>query len=294
MRKLPLYTLTLAVGIFVSPSLLLAESGTLKMSWETSAELKQPESAIYDAKRNVLYVSNINGKGTEANNLGFLSQVSLDGKIEQLEWIKGLNAPKGMALRGDKLYVSDIKELVEIDIEKGAISKRYPAAGAVFLNDVAVADDGTVYVSDMMTDTIHRLQNGSLTAWLKSSALQSPNGLHVEGDRMIVGAWGIRSEGFKTQIPGHLRLVSIKDRSIKSLGHGKPVGNLDGVEADGKGNYYVTDWTAGKLFHITPSGDAKILLELEPGSADHEFVAERNLIVIPMMKNNKVMAFTVE
>ena len=283
------------IAIIASACLLAtsAVAQSLEKAWETTTELKGPESAIYDAQRDIIYISNVNGAPNEADGNGFISTMSTDGTITNLEWITGLNAPKGLTISGDKLYASDINELIEIEIESGTIANRYKADGAQFLNDVAADGDGNIYVSDMVTDTVYRLSDGTFEAWLHDDMLENPNGLHIEGDKLIVGSWGKMTDGFNTEVPGHLKSVSLRDGAITSLGSGAPVGNLDGVEADGNGNYYVTDWMAGKLFHITPAGDANALLELGPGSADHEVIAAQGLIVIPMMMDNKVIAYKI-
>jgi sugar lactone lactonase YvrE len=267
---------------------------TLEKAWETPADFKGPESALYDAQRDVIYVSNVNGAPNEADGNGFISKISLDGTITELEWVGGLNAPKGLAMTGDKLYVSDINMLVEIDAESGAVSNSYEAADAQFLNDVTADDAGNVYVSDMMTNTIYKLSDGQISAWVQSDELENPNGLLAEGDKLIVGAWGKMTDGFNTEVPGHLKAVSLSDGSISSLGNATPVGNLDGVEADGQGSYYVTDWMNGKLLHIDADGNANEMLALGQGSADHEVVLEKNLVLIPMMMNNTVQAYTIK
>lgn len=251
-----------------------AETSVLTKLWETPAGLKKPESVIHDPERALLYVSNVNGSPTEKDGNGFIAQVSLQGELVKTRWVTDLNAPKGMAIHDDKLYVADIDGLVEIGLASGKVSARYVADGAIFLNDVTAAVNGDVYVSDMMTDTIYRLHQNNFKAWLTDKRLQAPNGLYAERDHLVVGSWGIIREGFSTKTPGHLTQVSLSDKSIASLGNGKPVGNLDGVEPDRQGNYYVTDWMAGKLFHIKPSGEFDVLLELEQGTADHEYVAE--------------------
>jgi hypothetical protein len=106
---------------------------------------KEPESALFDPQRNIIYVSNIAGEATAKDGVGFISKVSPDGKLIELEWIKGLNGPKGLVMKGsDKLYVSDIDQLVEIDVDKGVVSNRWKAEGAQFLNDTAVDGDGRV------------------------------------------------------------------------------------------------------------------------------------------------------
>jgi hypothetical protein len=162
--------------------------------WETPAELKTPESVIYEPNENVLFVSNIDGAPDRKDKLGFISKVSpLNGSIIELNWITGLDVPKGMAITNNTnntiLYVSDITDLVEIDINSNKIINRYNAPGSAFLNDVASDNQGHVYVSDTVTNTIYRLDtknlgnssnnnnNASLQVWLQSPELDGPNGL---------------------------------------------------------------------------------------------------------------------
>ena len=125
--------------------------------------MKNPESVVYAPKQNVLFVSNIDGKPDQKDQSGFISKVSpSNGSIIELNWITGLNAPKGMAIydnnnSSSRLYVSDITDLVEIDIGSGKIIKRFNAPGSTFLNDVALDDQGNIYVSDTVTNTIYKL-----------------------------------------------------------------------------------------------------------------------------------------
>jgi len=122
--------------------------------WETPANLKNPESVAYASKPNVLIFSNVNGKPDQKDQNGFISKVSpSNGSIIELNWVKGLNAPKGIAISndGNKLYVSDITDLVEIDIASGKIIKRFNGPGSSFLNDVVADNLGNIYVSDTGT-----------------------------------------------------------------------------------------------------------------------------------------------
>lgn len=241
--------------------------------------------------RDVLYVSNINGQGTDKDGNGYISKVALDGTVTEAEWATDLDGPKGMAIAGDRLYVSDITALVEIDINQGTVLNRYEAEGAVFMNDVAADEAGNIYVSDIVTYTLHRLSGDTFEAWVVDEELENPNGLLVEGENLVVGAWGKMKEDFSTDVPGHLKTVSLSDGSISDLGDGRSIDNLDGVESDGQGNYYATDWMAGTLMHVTASGEAEVLLELGQGSADLEVVASEGLVVIPMMKDGKLVAY---
>ncbi len=270
-----------------------ADPSSLQLNWELEG-LSNPESVIYDKKLNHLYISNVNGSPVEKDGNGFISIISLDGKMIQEKWVIGLNAPKGLAIFGRTLFVSDIDELIAIDIDSGRVTNRFKVSDAKFLNDVAVSSNGDVYVSDMVLNRIHRLTEDNFSVWLENEKLESPNGLLVIGDDIILGSWGKMTDGFATEIPGHLKRISIKDKTIKSIGDGSSVGNLDGVEMDNDGDFYVTDWMNGKLLHIEYSGEVSVLLDLPQGSADHEFIIEKSLIFIPLMIDNKLLSYTVQ
>jgi len=259
-------------------------------AWTLSEGLDTPESVIYDAKNKRLYVSNVQGVPLEKDGKGYISVVSLEGKIINKIWVKDLNAPKGMAIVGDMLYVSDIDTLVAISISDGKVTQRYPAAGSQFLNDVTADKQGNVYVSDMFTDSLWCLCKGKFELWLHDAALESPNGVFAEEKRLVVGTWGIRSEGFATTRVGYLKAVNLSDKKISPISD-KPVGNLDGVMSDGAQGYLATDWMAGKMFYFDPTGKAHEALKLSQGSADASYIADKQLLLVPMMKENKLMAF---
>ncbi len=270
----------------------IAFADELELMWELGG-LGNPESVVYDPRLNLLYVSNVNGGPNDKDGNGYISLVSMDGRIINEKWVTGLNGPKGLALSGTTLYTADIDELVVIDVDHGRITDKYKVDDAKFLNDVAAAPNGDVYVSDMLANRIHVLSGGSFTIWIESDELEAPNGLDVVGDDVILGAWGVMTDGFATAVAGHLKRISINDKSITSIGDGSPVGNLDGVEVDKDGGFYVTDWMNGKLFHISSTGEVKELLSLKQGSADHEFIIEKDLMFIPMMNDNIMYAYKV-
>lgn len=267
-----------------------AHDEKLTLLW-TVEGFHNPESVIYDPETNVLFVSNVNGGATDRDGNGYISRVSPEGKILDQEWVRDLHAPKGLALYQGKLYTADIDTLVVIDIASAKIEARYPVSDAVFLNDVTASPDGDIFVSDMMKDRIHRLHNGKFEIWLESAGLEAPNGLTIQGDQLYVGAWGVLGEGFNTKTPGHLKMVSLKDKSIQSVGPGTPIGNLDGLEADRDGDFYASDWMAGKIYHLGRNGEVKEILSLEQGSADIDYVPEQDLLLVPMMMGNKLMAW---
>lgn len=283
------FILTLFVAIF-SINTSYADSGTLEPLWELDG-LLNPESVVYDKQLNLLFVSNVNGGPVDKDGNGFISIVSINGNMLNEKWVEGLNGPKGLALHKRTLYVADIDELVAIDINHGRIINRYKVDDAKFLNDVTTTDNGDVYVSDMVLNRIHKLTGDDFQIWIESEDLDNPNGLHFTEDDIILGSWGKMTDGFATEVPGHLKRISITTKNISSVGDGSAVGNLDGVEGNDEIGFYVTDWMNGGLFHISAKGIANKLLDFNQGSADHEFIIEKNLILIPQMKENKVFAY---
>jgi sugar lactone lactonase YvrE len=269
-----------------------AEAGNLELIWELDG-LNAPESVIYDPKLNHLYVSNINGGPNDKDSNGYLSIVSMDGRIINEKWMIGFNAPKGLAIYERTLYVADIDELVAINIDNGRILNRYKVEDAKFFNDVTAADNGDIYVSDMVLNRIHKLAGNDFSIWIESNELDNPNGLHFTEDDIIVGAWGKMTDGFATEVAGHLKRISLKSKKITSIGDGSPIGNIDAVEGNDEIGFYVTDWLNGGLFHVDVKGVVTKLLELHQGSADIEFLQKKQLLFLPMMKDNKLFAYKV-
>jgi hypothetical protein len=280
--------------------------------WETPAQFKTPESVIYEHNENVLFVSSIDGAPNGKDKQGFISKVSpLNGSIIELNWVTSLDAPKGMAVvnntNNSLLYVSDITDLVEVDANSGKIINRYNAPGSGFLNDVASDNQGHVYVSDTVTNTIYRLDtknlgnnsnnnnDASLQVWLQTPELNGPNGLYVDdtNNRLIVVSFGAFSNP-----GGSIRVVDLQNRTMSSLGEegtAVPIGGLDGVEADSTGRYYyVTDNPAGKLYVVNSNGTGYETLDLQKqGTADLGTILDQNMIIIPMMQENKLEAFRI-
>ncbi len=259
--------------------------------WEASGGFAQPESAVADAEGSAIYVSNVAGDAATKDGNGYISKLTLDGKVTDEKWIEGLDSPKGIALVGTKLYVADLAQLVEIDTAKGTITKRYDAPGAKILNGISADGEGRIYVTDWPGNAIWRFENGKFEKWLESADLKNPNGILVDGDKLIVAAWGAMGADFSTKTPGNLLTVSLADKSIANLGSGTPIGNLDGLKAFDAESFIVTDWVAGKTFQISRSGEAKELLTLTQGTADLYFNQGTRTAIIPIMVEGKVVAY---
>src|SRR4051812_39268081 len=154
----PLFALSLS---FAAVAPLAAESHSLVKKWETEAVLKTPESVLYDAAGKQVYVLNIEGQQPWAKDgKGSVARVGLGGKVLAAEWVTGLQAPKGLGLRGGKLYAADVDQVVVIDVAKAAIVQTIPIEGAEQLNDITIDAKGVVYVSDSKVKRVHAIADG--------------------------------------------------------------------------------------------------------------------------------------
>ena len=151
--------------------------------WESEAALKVPESVRFDAKRKVLYVSNIDGEPWAVDGKGSIAKVGLDGKVIDAEWVTGLNCPKGLVLSADGkwLYAADAGGIVVIDIKRGKIKEKIAIPEGVQLNDLVADDKDTLYVSDSKGKKVFVVKDGKASVYLDETVLKGPNGLLVHG-----------------------------------------------------------------------------------------------------------------
>ncbi len=265
----------------------MASPVELTEAWTLTAGLNRPESAIYDAERNALYVSNINFDGP-----GHISKISPDGTPVDSLWASGLAEPKGMALGEGVLYVTDKNTLLEIDLDSGDVAARHVAAGDdVYLNDVAMGEDGTVYVSDSRFSKVYALRDGMFDVWLAHENVLMPNGVHVVGGELYVAAGDSTAEE-----PGsarYLQAISLADQSVRALHGTEPEGALDAIEPDGAGGLFVSDWGGGRLMHYRDGEGLTLLRTPGQGAADVEFVAGTQMLYVPVMMSNQLIAFEV-
>lgn len=290
---------TLLLGIGIVGSVGCAEPGgepqnpvELPVRWEIRGVVQSPESAYVDEPSGFLFVSNVGeGGATAKDGGGFVSKMTPEGKMLEPRWVTGLDAPKGLRSHAGTLWVSDIDRLVGIDIARGEIRHTIEIEGAQFLNDVATDESGAVYVSDMLANKIYRYEDGQLAVLAEGDHLESPNGLLVHGDRLVVAAWGSGiQDDFSTETPGRLFSLNLEGAD-KKLITPEPSGNFDGVEAAGDKGYLVSDWVAGRVYLVGHDGTMNLLLQLPQGAADLGYLPDHNLLIVPQMLNNHVTAF---
>lgn len=257
-------------------------SSKIEALWKSSDELKTPESVYYCKKLKTIFVSNINGNPLEKDNNGFISKLTPDGNIVKLEWIKGLHAPKGMGLYKDRLFVTDIDRIVEIDIHKEQIIKYYDVPDAKFLNDIVIDQNGVIYISDMQTNAIYKLYNGVVKKWLSSKNIVGPNGLCISKGFLIIGTKD--------------RLVKVDLEKMTLSDYILNTGSIDGLIGFENNKFIYSDWT-GNIYLAGLGNETEKLLDTTPlkiNAADIGFDYDKKIIFVPTFYDNRVMAYKIK
>jgi len=254
-----------------------------------------PESMLHDPAGDVYLVSNINGAPSDQDDNGFISRIGPDGAVLMLKWIDGatepvtLHAPKGMAIKGDTLFLADIDVVRLFDRPTGTALGQRAVPGATFLNDVAIGPDGTVYVTDTGiritaegmqetgTDAVYRLTADGATAVAQGTDLGHPNGIAVDSAGIVVVSFGSGAvyridpvTGARTDLPA------------------PPQGGLDGVVALSDGSLLVSSWTGSRVYRLA-AGSATTMGDSVPSPADIGWDAGRARVLIPVFTENKVL-----
>ncbi len=138
---------------------------------------------------------------------------------------------------------------------------------------------------------VFRLRAGAFEPWAKVDLAQTggPNGLLAERDRLLLGSWVVRGAGGQDRF-GILSTVAYADGSVRPLGAHR-IGNIDGIEPDGRGGYTVTDWETGDLLQVSAGSAPTRIMTVRRGAADHHYVAAQRLLVIPLVLDNAVRAY---
>ncbi len=253
---------------------------SLTRLWATDSVLKVPESVLFDGTNQVLYVSNIDGNPGEKDGKGSIGKLGLDGKIITIDWVTGLNAPKGMALVKNMLWVADLDEMAVIDIASGKIVRKIKLPGAEFLNDVTATPEGVVYVSDSKTKMIHKIEKNRASIFLAN--LQAPNGVLA-----LSGKLYLLDKGALWVAGNSKNMIKIADGLD---------GNADGLEHVGGNDFIATCWE-GSVYYISGNGDVQKMLDTRDqkiNAADIGYNAKDKIVYVPTFFKNSIVAYQLQ
>ncbi len=245
----------------------------------TSENLPMAESVVLvNAETDYLLVSLIDGDPTQKDGKGGIAQVGLDGKLLDGNWYSGLNAPKGMAIYGNELWVTDIDSLVVVDIPSQKLLRNIAIIGAQFLNDIAIDAQGRVYVSDTFTHTIYRLTDGNLEIYAKD--IQAANGLLLQKNSLLVATSN--------------KLLQIDDHKNKQFITQHLFPEADGIQPWTPDSWLVSSWK-GKLYLVDHNNEYLLWDAKAEGlfTADILYLPEQKLLLVPGLFNNSLRAYQI-
>ncbi len=262
-----------------------------------SEGISTPETVIHDPDQDVYLVSNINGNALEVDDNGYIAKISPEGKVTEGRFIDGakpdvkLNAPKGLTLAGDKLYVADITFVRMFDRKTGAPAGEIEFKGSTFLNALATGPDGAIYVSDSGlkagkegfeptgTDAVYRIdpaKKNKITPVAKNKDLGRPNGLAVDQSGVWVVTFGT-GELYRLSPKGQ------KEAAVKL-----PKGQLDGLVLLEGGSVLASSWEGSAVYRGTGAGQFEPVVSNVKSPAGIGYDAKRKRVLIPSFMGNVV------
>jgi sugar lactone lactonase YvrE len=263
----------------------------------TQSGFRTPESARYDAQRDVWFISNINGAPSDKDNNGFITRLSGDRTVMDTMFIASgengvtLNAPKGLAIIGDTLWVADIDAVRGFDVSTGAPVATVDLArlGAVFLNDIAVGPDGSLYITDTgirvrATGTTHpgpdrvfRVSGRTPVEVLRFPGAVGPDGIAYDAERgrFIIVAYASNA----------VYQWTVDATTADSIAAGP--GAFDGVEVLADGRSLISSWTDSTV-HVFEGGALRAFVRGMQSPADMGVDTTRGVLAIPLLELDSV------
>jgi len=236
-----------------------------------------PESAAYDPKGKALYVGNFGGQKlapAEKDGLGYISKVGLDGKVLEQKWVPAqggepLHKPKGIWIRGERLWVTDIDVVWIFDL-KTKKGRKLALPGVGFANDPAVMGNA-LYISDNRNDKLVKVEpadflnakSPKVTEVVAGQGL-NPNGVYPTKVGMLLFGGFLAPDKpkglYALGVSGQVRTIS------------GPIGRIDGLYEMADGSLLFTDWNTGSLSHWSEKGGVQKLADGFKGPADFTVV----------------------
>lgn len=270
-------------------------SGGLSTHTVADAGLLTPEAVLHDTEADVYLVSNANGTGQDRNGSGFISRLSPNGKVKELRWIAGgrdgvtLNAPKGMAVRGDTLFVADVDCVRLFHRKRGVPEGSICPSGATALGDMAVDQDGVVYVTDRGTATgdtrtgaVYTITpDGTTKVVADGDDLPQPVGIAASRRGVFVASW---AAGRVAQ------LTPDGPRGVVRAGNA----HLGGIVFTRDGSFLFSNQADSTVLIVKAKeggakGDMFTLVRGAPGAGDLGYDARRDRVLIPLPSLNRLL-----
>ena len=254
------------------------QSKKLEKIW-TAEGLNVPESSCYNSSDKTIYISNIVGMHNIKDGEGYVSKLNEKGELIEKEWVKGLNAPKGITCTKKNLYVTDIDRVLEISLKTGKITNTYRNKKSKSLNDITTTADGQIFVSDSDGNCIFYVGKDSLEVFMESNQLGSMNGILANDNLLYLGS------------KGDFISIDQKTKAINTIA--KNVGYLDGILMIDKNKFITSDFR-GKVQLVEPGKNIEILInttDMKINAADLGFIVSQNLLLVPTFNDNKVNAY---
>jgi DNA-binding beta-propeller fold protein YncE len=280
----------------------LRECGYRADAAKTIEGFSSPESVAADPAGKRVFVSNMGAKlepGAKDGD-GFISALSEDGGVLDHRYLPKeggvLHSPKGMAIAGRTLYVTDVDRIVgyDIDSREEVFVLDFSAEKTTFLNDIAVRDADTLFVSATDVGKVYTVALGSAPSYtVIADGIKGPNGLYYDsaGQRLFVAGFGTGYD-----FNGALGVITFVDGKTQYAPLTGPLGALDGVALMSDGRVIFSDWVAFDKPGVLRVYDLKTgelstvkLSEEARGPADFLYDAEKGRLWLPRMLEGKVM-----
>lgn len=252
----------------------------MEKKWEMKSGFAIPESAEYDKKRNVIYVSNYYNDGKE-----YIAKISPDGQMIRKDWVTGIMQPTGLCMSNDRLYVVGRLALIEIDPESGTILNRFRFPSPGMPNDVTADGQGNLYITDTQRSLIYRFNDGKIEEWLTSPKFNKPNGILFDQNVLLVG----------NSSDGDINRVNPMTREITHFTTLSNNALIDGIAKDNHGGYIVSDFN-GMVYRIKHTGEQMLILDTtapEQNQADFVYIPEKELLVVPNFGMNMLTSYRI-
>jgi len=284
--RIPSMITMTAISLLVLGTQGCADSGD---STDSKHTFKMPESVAV-AQDGKIYVSEIGEFGKDGD--GRISVLGADNA--PASFAEGMDDPKGIYFHGDTLYVADNKRVLKVNPDGKwdvfAAAEAFPAAPQ-FLNDIVVDDSGNVYVSDSgdlkgKGGAIYRIASDGKV----STVVDSKNPLVLGPNGLLMGPQGDLLE--VDFVSGTLYSVNLQSGELTKLAEG--LGAADGLVAGKNGEYYVSDWEGGKVFHVGNDGQVKLLKDGYAAAADIALSADGKNLLVPDMKAGELVLLPIQ